>query len=404
MQNKIDLEGRRQRGLLIAQRSKIRKTERGWRVPSQTKHTYYIVRYNMLNGQPTCTCPDHQELRCKCKHIWAVLFTTQVSRDEQGNTVLTKSVKLTYSQDWSAYTKAQQNEKPLFLKLLNNLCETIEEPQYVFGRPRMSMRDMVFSSALKVYTTFSLRRFTADMKEAETKGYIKKSPYYTTVSRYMENPELTPIIQQMIQLSSLPLRSVETDFAVDSSGFSTSQFGRWFDFKYGKDQLKRLWIKAHLCVGVKTNIVTAVKLTHGYHADSKVLPELVRTTAENFDMKEVSADKAYSSRYNFREINDLGADAYIPFRSNASLRASKSRIWKKMLHLFLYNQEEFAKHYHKRSNVETSFYMIKTKFGTQIRSRKEVSQINEVLLKVLCHNICVLIHEMHELGIDVKFG
>jgi hypothetical protein len=33
-----------------------------------------------------------------------------------------------------------------------------------------------------------------------------------------------------------------------------------------------------------------------------------------------------------------------------------------------------------------------------------VAQGNEVLLKVLCHNIRVLVHEMYELGITPDFG
>jgi hypothetical protein len=44
--------------------------------------------------------------------------------------------------------------------------------------------------------------------------------------------------------------------------------------------------------------------------------------------------------------------------------------------------------------------MIKTKFGSHIRSKKDTAQINEVLLKILCHNICVVIQEMNELGIN----
>lgn len=33
----------------------------------------------------------------------------------------------------------------------------------------------------------------------------------------------------------------------------------------------------------------------------------------------------------------------------------------------------------------------------------EVGQVNEVLARVLCHNICVLIRTMHELGIEPIF-
>ncbi|HEV3476738.1 MAG TPA: hypothetical protein VG127_04570 [Rubrobacteraceae bacterium] len=47
--------------------------------------------------------------------------------------------------------------------------------------------------------------------------------------------------------------------------------------------------------------------------------------------------------------------------------------------------------YHKRSNIETAFSMIKGKFGSALRSKSDTGQINEVLCKVLAHNICVLI-------------
>jgi len=95
--------------------------------------------------------------------------------------------------------------------------------------------------------------------------------------------------------------------------------------------------------------------------------------------------------------------AYIPFKKNSSALARSSRIWKKTYHYFLYKHDEFEEHYHKRSNAETVFHMIKAKFGTHIRSTSETAQMNEVLLKVLCHNICVVIQEMHELEIEPNF-
>ena len=60
-------------------------------------------------------------------------------------------------------------------------------------------------------------------------------------------------------------------------------------------------------------------------------------------------------------------------------------------------------HYHKRSNVETCFHMIKSKFGDSLKSKDKIAQTNEILAKVLCHNICVVIQEMHELGIKGEF-
>ena len=67
-------------------------------------------------------------------------------------------------------------------------------------------------------------------------------------------------------------------------------------------------------------------------------------------------------------------------------------------------EEEFKAHYHKRSNVETVMAMIKTKFGASVKSKTPVAQVNEVLCKVLCHNICVLIQSFYELGIESTFA
>ncbi len=43
--------------------------------------------------------------------------------------------------------------------------------------------------------------------------------------------------------------------------------------------------------------------------------------------------------------------------------------------------------------------MVKGKFGGYVRSKTERSQMNEVLCKVLCHNVCCLIQSIYELGI-----
>jgi len=74
-----------------------------------------------------------------------------------------------------------------------------------------------------------------------------------------------------------------------------------------------------------------------------------------------------------------------------------------MFHYFQFRRDEFLAHYHKRSNVESTFSMIKAKFGDHLRSKADVAMVNEVLCKIICHNICCLIQEAHELGITTEF-
>jgi transposase len=317
---------------------------------------------------------------------------------EELQTAEPQTIRTTYSQDWPAYNEAQTQEGHLFMKLLSDLCCEVENKPYIFGRPKLPIGDMVFASALKVYSTFSLRRFVSLMRTAKEMDFTGTVCSYSSVSNYMRNPEMTPILMELMKQSSITLASVEKDFAVDATGFSTCRFKRWFDFKYGKERDFRVWIKANIMCGAKTNVVTAVKVSESVESDHKFFEELVKATAENFEINEVSADKAYSSRKNLDYVNEIGGTAFIPFRSNASGKSRGSPLWGKMYHYFMFNREGFLKHYHKRSNVEAVFHMVKAKFGDSLRSKDKVAQINEVLLKFLCHNICVVIQEMHELG------
>ncbi len=74
-----------------------------------------------------------------------------------------------------------------------------------------------------------------------------------------------------------------------------------------------------------------------------------------------------------------------------------------MWRYYTFHTDQFLEHYHKRSNVESTFAMIKAKFGGHLRSKGEVARVNEALCKVLCHNICCVIQSIHELGIEADF-
>lgn len=166
------------------------------------------------------------------------------------------------------------------------------------------------------------------------------------------------------------------------------------------ERRKAEWIKCHIVTGVKTNIVTAVEVNDA--GDAPMFKQLATTTAQNFTPKEFSADKAYSSYDILERCEELGAVPYIPFKIN-SRGETRPGIWEKMHAKFTLEREEFLSHYHKRSNVESTFSMIKRKFGDAVRSKTDIAIKNEVLAKIVCHNIVVLIHEMHELGIEPTF-
>jgi transposase len=395
----------RQRGLEIAATCKVSRKGQHWFVPSQSgdRRRYRVTPHRRKSR---CSCPAFELHNRKCKHIFAVEFAMQRKRQGKAtlngtDNVLAPKPRRTYPQNWPAYNQAQTKEKEHFLEMLKELCAGVPDFPQTRGRPRMPLADALFCICFKVYSTKSARRFMTDLREVQAKGFIQKSPHFNSILNYMEKPELESILVQLIRETSLPLTSVEQDFAVDSSGFTTSRFTRWFDHKYGGPRKKSYWVKVHLMCGVKTNIVTAVEIKNKDAADTKQMPALVEATGQNFKLREVSADKIYGSLSNYRVIDRHGATPFIAFKRVHN--GWGGGLWQMMYHYFMYKREKFLSHYHKRSNVESTFSMIKTKFGDHVRSKTDMAMKNEVYCKIICHNICVLIHEMYELGIEPTF-
>jgi transposase len=329
--------------------------------------------------------------------------TTKDTVNGQGDATaaVEPKVRRTYAQNWPAYNAAQVHEKEMVASLLRDLCDAIEAPAQGRGRPRTPLADAVFAVVMKVYGTTSGRRAQTDLRDFEARGFMHRAPSYNSVFDYLDNPILTPLLQAMIEESAKPLRSVESEFAADSTGFSTAVYRRWYDHKYGREQKIAKWVKAHVMVGVQTNIVTTVEVTPFNVNDYPLLPRLLESTQANFNVARLTADKGYSGRSNIEMARAAGVSAFIPFKSNT--RAGAPSPWREAFEFFRDHADEFYQHYHKRSNVETTFSMIKAKFGGFVRSKTPTAQANEVLCKVLAHNLCCLVGAFYELGIAPRF-
>lgn len=293
-----------------------------------------------------------------------------------------------------------------FLPLLRELCDGVVQPPQTMGRPRLLLSDVIFALGVRTYSGLSGRRADSFIRDAKAQGLLDDAPSYNTAFRYLENPDLTPILIEIIHESARPLAPVEQDFAADSTGFGTTTYRRWYDHKWGRERSAQTWVKVHVMVGVNTNVVTAILATAFESADAPQLPALLEQTAASFNVREVSADKAYSSRKNLSAIHRVGAEPFIPFKKGSTGGLTHhpfDDLWSKTWAFFTYHREDFLAHYHKRSNVETTFSMVKAKFGGSVRAKNPTAQVNEALLKFLCHNIVVLVQSIYELGIEPAF-
>jgi transposase len=400
------MDAREQRGLIIAATCRLNRTDDGtWLVPSQSQEQ---AIYHVNLETKACTCLDCVDGGFVCKHYYAASIVHKREVLPNGQMIETKSITLTekrtYKQNWSAYNVAQKTEKRRLQILLHNLCRNLPDrerlPNARGPKPHVT-RDAVFAMAFKVYCGFSSRRFSSDLLEAYEKGYTTRPVGGTKVCTFFQDAYFTPILKNLIGISASPLRSVETQFAIDSSGFGTTRHERWYDHKYGITRNRTVWVKAHIASGVKTHVVTAVRILDKDSGDSPQFIPLLKETYRHFEVGEISADKAYGSLENFEAVADCGAQAYIAFKGNAT--GAIGGMFEKAFHHFKLNQEEYMSKYHLRSNIESTFSSVKRKFGDTIMSRAETAIINETICRFLCHNLCCLIQEQETLGIVPNF-
>lgn len=425
---------REQRGRQIAQRGGIRALGARYVVPAQSANSN-VPTYLVDVVEQTCTCPDY-ELRCQpCKHQEAVLFWLAWEGGvnmETGEIELPK--KQQSKQNWPAYNRGQTTERVRLPQLLYAIALSIPDADRApgtSGRKPIPDREAFFGLAAKVYSGCSGRRAEGDMHAYVDRGYLSRPWDSNTLFRAMESPEMTPILTWAVEESSGPLAQVENaagQIAVDATGFKTTvrrvkdekevSIERWFDQKHKPEDKQKLrkfiheWVKLHAATGVLTNVVTAACVTRGMGegtGDTTHFKDLVNATARRFCMKEVSADKAYLGKSNLETVAALGAQPFIPFKITNERAAERnmrnpSESWRKMWAYFDLKKEEFLQHYHRRSNVESTFGAIKQKFGGSVRSKKFVAQQNEVLAKVLLWNLTCIISAIEEFGVEAEFA
>ena len=396
------MELRELKALEIAARSKVEWTGQHWSVPSQSS----VGKYKVTLTPESCACEDFGLRQLPCKHILAARLVCE--RDFGGKVpeLVVDAVpkKKTYKQDWPKYNAAQETEKDRFQELLFDLCQGVEEPpRHKKGGRRIYVRDMIFCAAFKVFSTFSTRRFMSDLRDAHRKGFIRQVVRPATIMYGIESEALTQHLYQLIERSAWPLRALETTFAPDSTGFSTSRFVRWFDEKWGQERSGRTYCKASVMTGCATNVITTA-IVEGPTANDMPMfrPLLEQTIGNGFRPQTVCADKGYLSRENLEIAVKHNAVPFIPFKIN-SVPGEAGTLWERLFSYFQFNRADFLARYHARSNVESTFSMVKAKFRDHVRSKSDTSMKNEVLLKFLCHNIVVVHQAIVELGIVPVF-
>jgi transposase len=400
------MDAREERGRQIATAAQIKRVGRRWAVPSQSRAS---ERYLVDIEESACTCPD-AELHGPskpCKHQHAVLFWIAWGRDVGEDGCVTETITLkrkTYAQPcWRTYNASQVHERAYVERLLAALCAGLVQPPYTPGRGSkpLPIADLAFAVVMKTFMAMSNRRVQSDLRDSAARGNVRTVGHFNSISKFLAEPSSTEILTSLIEQSAAPLCAIENgQYAIDSTGFSTVTYDRWFDEKHGKLNARHQWVKLHIACGTVTHAITAARVTS--EGDCPQLPALLADTMKHHTVREFSADKAYSSVENHNVMDSLGVEAFIPFKVNAVVNP-KAPVWSRHLVEFTLNQEHFLAHYHRRSNVETVFAMLKARFGASVASRLPTARANEVLAMCVAHNLCCLVKAIFTAGLAPAF-
>ncbi len=380
--------------------------ENDWSVRSQSGFGRY--RVVLAEGIWVCGCRDFEKRGLPCKHILAVMERTRPTSPEA------LSLRKQYPQH-ASYTKGQTEEMRLLDSLLRDLVREVPElPRATEkgGRPALPLSESLFCAILKVYSGLSGRRASGVYENVHDRNLLGHVPNYMVASRALNRPETTLSLYQLLSLSAAPLAGLEDGGVIspDSTGVQTTSFGGWREEKHGEKRQKK-WLKVHAMVGTKTHVIIRAVVSEQNSGDAPEFGPLLRgTLADGFRPSAIVADKGYLSADNYALAGSLGVEPFIPFRAgtlsnevNRIRGVTKPEAWIKAYHLFQANREDFNRNYHRRSNVESVFSALKRKFGENIRSRRPIAQVNEVLCKLIAYNLTVVVHEMFENGIAPTF-
>ena len=214
------MDKRQQKGYQIAIQKGVKETKDGWLVRSQSTTGFYKVSDMFM-----CDCPDSELHNETCKHAYAVRYYLDIEKRKPEG-IQNEKIRLTYKQAWSAYNEAQTQEGTLFDSLLR-------DPALAYGlisNPSLGavhaliFGEQVFVAVKKIYSQMSSRRSISLFRVSEQQGLLTHTPHFNSLFNFLNNPKTTPILHHLIAITSAPLRAIETDFAVDSTGFRTRCF------------------------------------------------------------------------------------------------------------------------------------------------------------------------------------
>ncbi len=249
---------------------------------------------------------------------------------------------------------------------------------------------------------------------------LRTPPCQNTLTQWMNDPELTPILQHFLATTASPFRATEISAIIDSSKVSqmTNAHSLWVEYE-GDERDGADWIKCHAVVGAQSSVVMGVMFS-GTVGDSthdiNFLKPLVKYAMRTFDLKHILADKAYLSGEVVGWLHDLGIHAVIPVKKkwDPETKGKYLEVCQNHVEWFVKRQRDFHEAFRFRVKIEALFSHLKRLAAGYCWSRGRKSTVsnrngpctawmNELLCKFIYINLRMTVTREEMTGVKANY-
>lgn len=278
---------------------------------------------------------------------------------------------------------------------------SLPDYSHQFSPQKFTQPQLFVCLVLKIFYKTDYRGIVAilnDNRDLRDAFELSVVPHFTTLQKVSNRLLASNMANKLLENSVKIIRKINKIklAAIDSTGLEARHISKYFVLRKRVKELEiyekahyRRWPKLAICCDCSNHLILSAITVRGPGVDINQFEKILTTAAAKFKTKHVLADAGYDSESNHRFARDhLKIKSTIPpkhGRPTLTSKPFKGKYRELMRTCF------DKKTYGQRWQVETVMSMIKRNQGDCLRSKTYWSQNREMMLKVLTHNIGIIL-------------